>query len=563
MDGASFIRAIALGAVAAASAAGIVLLVQRACAPALPVESPQPEAGVTAVPAAPSGRVIDGLPGLVGNTPLIRIKSLSEATGCEILAKAEFMNPGGSSKDRVALQIIRDAAASGALRPGGWLVEGTSGSTGISLALLARAMGYRAHIVMPDDQAAEKALLLRQFGATVQLVKPVSIVNVDHYVNIARRVALEMQRQAAEGAAAPVPSGTGAALPPHDAALMRAIQGSSEDGSALLLPGPGTASPRLEHAAMAAGGSGSPAGAASSTGATVTPGAPGTAGRFNTALTVPPAHPHAHSHGHGHGHAHHPSAASEHQKQLFAPGSAAELVPADGAVAAPSTTAPPSPPAAVSPARHPGAVFCDQFETLSNTRAHYHTTGPEIWAQTGGKVDAFVMGAGTGGTLAGVARYLKERSGGAAKAYLIDPPGSSLYNKVVHGVAYAPQQSERTLKRHRYDTIVEGVGIDRVTANFSAALPHVDGAFQATDRETVEMSRYLLRNDGLFCGSSTALNCVGAVKLARQLGPGHTIVTLLCDSGMRHVSRLWNADYLAPLALTPEAVGTSLDFVAR
>lgn len=206
-------------------------------------------------------------------------------------------------------------------------------------------------------------------------------------------------------------------------------------------------------------------------------------------------------------------------------------------------------------------MFCDQFETLSNNKAHYTTTGPEIWRQTGGKVDAFIMGAGTGGTLAGVARYLKEQSGGRAGAYLIDPPGSSLYNKVTHGVAYAPQQSERTLKRHRYDTIVEGVGIDRVTANFNAALPYVDGAYTATDKEMVEMSRYLLRNDGLFCGSSTALNCVGAVKLARALGPGHTIVTLLCDNGMRHLSRLWNADFIEGLGLTPAGTGAALDFV--
>jgi cysteine synthase len=398
---------------------------------------------------------------MIGNTPLVRIASLSLATGCEILGKAESLNPGGSSKDRVAKQILDDAEASGALRKGGTLVEGSSGSTGISLATLARARGYRCHIVMPDDQAAEKATLLRTFGATVELVKPVAIVNADHYVNIARRRADELVRGGdGVGLAAALNGDGGADLPP-------------------LLTGPGA------------------------------------------------------------------------------------------------------------------ALFCDQFECASNFRAHFLHTGPEIWEQTGGGgLDAFVMGAGTGGTIAGVGAYLRaaeEASSASAAAattgpsgagagalpapgrrrirlFLADPPGSSLYNRVVHGVAFAPQQAERSLRRHRYDTIIEGVGLDRLTANVERALPHIDGAFSVTDQEAVDMSRYLLRNDGLFVGSSTAMNLVASVKAARLLGPGHRIVTLLCDSGSRHISRFWNSDFLATRGLVTAtaaaARGTSLDFVA-
>jgi cysteine synthase len=207
------------------------------------------------------------------------------------------------------------------------------------------------------------------------------------------------------------------------------------------------------------------------------------------------------------------------------------------------------------------AIFCDQFETASNFAAHHATTGPEIWAQTGGRVDAFVMGAGTGGTLAGVATYLKQRHPGVL-ALLADPPGSCLFNRVIHGVAFAPQQAERSLRRHRYDTIVEGVGCDRLTANFRRGLDCIDGAHQVSDRETVEMSRYLLRNDGLFVGSSTAMQCVAAVRAARRLGPGHTVVTLLCDSGHRHLSRFWNAEFISAAGLTPTAAGRGLEFIA-
>ncbi|CAK4692328.1 hypothetical protein LEN26_006219 [Aphanomyces euteiches] len=323
----------------------------------------------------------EGHAGLIGNTPLVKIHSLSKATGCTILAKAENLNPGGSSKDRVAKGIVEDAEARGLLKPGGTIVEGTSGSTGISLALMARARGYNCLIVMPDDQAKEKSELLQQFGATVEFVKPASIVNAKHYVNQARRRASEI----------------------------------------------------------------------------------------------------------------------------------------------------------------PGGYFADQFDNPANADVHYRTTGPEIWRQTKGQVDAFVMSAGTGGTIAGVSRFLKEKNA-AVQVILADPPGSSLYNKVRHNVCYAPQQSERTVKRHRYDTVAEGIGIDRLTENFLAA--QIDDAYLVSDAEGVEMARHLLREDGIFVGCSSAMNCVAAVRAARKLGPGHTIVTILCDSGQRHLTKFWNDAHL-------------------
>jgi len=229
------------------------------------------------------------------------------------------------------------------------------------------------------------------------------------------------------------------------------------------------------------------------------------------------------------------------------------------------------------------AVFCDQFETPSNARCHYETTGAEIWAQCRGVVHAFVAGAGTGGTLAGVARRLLDEhahagrasrapsgacgGGGwlawlhwllpalapapapqpAPRAFLVDPPGSALFAAVEHGVAFAPQQADaaRAPRRHRYDTIVEGVGCDRVTGVFAAALAlPLAGAFRCADAEAVAMSRWLARAEGLHLGPSAALNAVGAVKAARALGPGHTVVTVLCDGGGRHASRLWNDEFL-------------------
>jgi cysteine synthase A len=324
-----------------------------------------------------------GYSSLIGNTRLIRLASLSRESGCEILGKCEFLNPGGSGKDRVALRAVEAAERAGLLQPGGLLVEGTSGSTGISLALLARARGYSCAIFLPNDQAAEKAALLRRLGAAVTETPPVSIVNAGHYVNRARA------------------------------------------------------------AAAAAAAAGTP------------------------------------------------------------------------------------------------ALFVDQFDSPHNAAAHYEGTGPELWAQTGGRVDAFVCGAGTGGTLGGVGRFLKEATGGAARVHLVDPPGSVLLRLVNDGVAWAPQLAERTLRRHRADTLVEGVGLDRVTANMAAALPYIDSAWGVSDAEAVGMARRLLREEGLFLGSSSALNCVGALRAAAALGPGHTVVTLLCDSGARHLSRFW------------------------
>ncbi|MCO5591560.1 hypothetical protein L7F22_045547 [Adiantum nelumboides] len=203
-----------------------------------------------------------------------------------------------------------------------------------------------------------------------------------------------------------------------------------------------------------------------------------------------------------------------------------------------------------------GGYFADQFENLANFRAHYEGTGPEIWGQTGGKLDAFVAAAGTGGTIAGVSQFLKEKNK-KIKCFLIDPPGSSLYNRVTRGVMYSQEEAEGKRLKNPFDTITEGIGINRLTQNFKLAL--LDGAFRGTDREAVEMARFLVRKEGLFLGSSSAMNCVGAYRVAQMLGPGHTIVTILCDSGLRHLSKFYNNDYLAKLNLTPTA--TNLEFL--
>lgn len=335
-----------------------------------------------------------GFAGLVGRTPLVELPSLSLATGCRIVAKAEFMSPGGCQKDRVAHQIILEAESQGLLRPGATIVEGTSGSTGISLTLAAAARGYRTHIVMPDDQAAEKIALLRRFGAEVELVRPAAITSPDQYVNVARRRAAELNE---------------------------------------VLGGP-------------------------------------------------------------------------------------------------------------------GAFFANQFESPANFKAHFTNTGPELWKQCDHNLDAFVMSAGTGGTIAGVGRYLKDQRK-ELQVYLADVPGSSLYSKVASGVLYANEQAERTVRRHRTDTIAEGIGLDRLTANFARGLCEhnggvhvIDGAVRVSDQEALEMAHYLLAHEGLFVGSSAAVNMVGACKVARKLGPGHTVASILCDSGMRHLTKFWNAE---------------------
>ncbi|KAF2674568.1 cysteine synthase [Microthyrium microscopicum] len=330
-----------------------------------------------------------GIEGCIGNTPLFKIRSLSEATGCEILAKAEFLNGAGNSpKDRVALSIIKAAEDEGVLRPysGDKIYEGTVGSTGISLAAICRARGYLAHICMPDDQAKEKSDLLLKLGAEVERVRPSPIISEDHFVNRARRLAAE-----------------------HTA---------SND--------------------------------------------------------IP-----------GHG------------------------------------------------------VFADQFENEANWRAHFEGTGPEIYKQVGGRLDAFVAGAGTGGTISGVALYLKPRIPDV-KVVLADPEGSGLYNRVKYGVMFDPKEREGTRRRHQVDTIVEGIGINRVTNNFEAGRELVTDAIRVTDEQAKAMARWLVEKDGIFVGSSSAVNCVAATKLALELGKGHRIVTILCDSGTRHLSKFWD-----------------------
>ncbi|KAH9652280.1 PALP domain-containing protein [Citrus sinensis] len=372
-----------------------------------------------------------GLVDAIGNTPVIRINSLSEATGCEILGKCEFLNPGGSVKDRVAVKIIEEAIESGKLTRGGVVTEGSAGSTAISLATVAPTYGCKCLVVIPDDAAIEKSQILEALGATVERVRPVSITHRDHFVNVARRRALEANELASK--------------------RRRAVD---KDGK------------ELEHI-------------------------------------------------NGYG--------------------------SDGAIQSSKF-----------PSDCTGGFFADQFENLANFRAHYEGTGPEIWEQTGGELDAFVAAAGTGGTVAGVSRFLQENNPNI-KCFLIDPPGSSLFNKVTRGVMYTKEEAEGRRLKNPFDTITEGIGINRLTQNFMMA--KLDGAFRGTDREAVEMSRFLVKNDGLFLGSSSAMNCVGAVRVAQSLGPGHTIVTILCDSGMRHLSKFYDVHYLSQQGLTPAAAG--------
>ncbi|EGS18072.1 cysteine synthase-like protein [Thermochaetoides thermophila DSM 1495] len=333
--------------------------------------------------------IVDGIEGTIGNTPLVRIRSLSEATGCEILAKAEFLNgAGGSPKDRVALSMIQAAEEQGLLSPGrgDTIYEGTVGSTGISLAVLARARGYKCHICMPDDMAIEKSDLLHHLGATVERVPPAPITDPGHFVNLART---------------------------------RAKQHTASD----------------------------------------------------------------------------------------------------------------------SPSR---GFFADQFESQANYTAHVRTTGPEIYAQTRGQLDAFVAGAGTGGTISGVARYLKLEAGlTSVRVVLADPQGSGLYNKIRYGVMYSSTEKEGTRRRHQVDTMVEGIGINRITENFEAGRSLIDDAVRVTDEQACKMARWLVEHDGIFIGSSSAVNCVAAVVTAMKLPKGSRVVTILCDSGTRHLSKFW------------------------
>jgi cysteine synthase A len=320
-----------------------------------------------------------GFAGTVGNTPLIRLEGLSRETGCEILGKAEFLNPGGSVKDRAALWMIREHEQTGALRPGGIVVEGTAGNTGIGLAHVCNARGYGCIIYMPDTQSQEKVDLLRTLGAEVRLIPAVPYANPMNY-----------QRQA---------------------------------------------------------------------------------GRFAETL--------------------------------------------------------------------PNGVWANQFDNVANRQAHYESTGPEIWAQTDGRVDAFVAATGTGGTLAGVARFLKERKP-EVQIVLADPMGSALYNWVRTG------QTEMSPG----PSITEGIGNSRVTENL-AGTP-IDDAVQVDDQAMVTMVYRQMREEGWFFGSSTGINLCAAVEVARKLGPGHTIVTILCDSGAKYQSRLFNREFLASKGLSSE-----------
>lgn len=307
----------------------------------------------------------------IGNTPLIRLNRCSEATGCEIFGKAEFMNPGGSVKDRAARAIVEAAERSGRLKPGGTVVEGTAGNTGIGLAHVCNVRGYRCVIVMPDNQSNEKYQVIETLGAEVLRVKTVPYSDVNHYQKVAGRLAEEL----------------------------------------------------------------------------------------------------------------------------------------------------------------PDAIWANQFDNTANRDAHEQTTGPEIWEQTGGRIDAFVAATGTGGTLGGISRYLKRRNS-KVLTVLADPQGSSLYHWLRHG----------ELKATGPGSITEGIGIGRVTANLQGA--PLDDALHVTDVECVSTVYRLLREEGLFLGSTSGVNVAAAVELARRLGPGHTIVTILCDNGAKYQSRLFNRKWL-------------------
>jgi cysteine synthase A len=311
----------------------------------------------------------------IGRTPLIRLKAASEATGCDIYGKAEFMNPGGSVKDRAALAIIQDAVQRGALRPGGVVVEGTAGNTGIGLGMVASALGFRTVIVIPETQSQEKKDMLRMFGAELVEVPAVPYANPNNYVKYSGRLAEAL------------------------------------------------------------------------------------------AKTEPN-----------------------------------------------------------------GAIWANQFDNVANRRGHYETTGPEIWEQTGGQLDGFVCAVGSGGTIAGVGMALKERDRNV-KIGLADPRGAALYSFYTQGVLKSEGSS-----------ITEGIGQGRITANLEGA--PVDAAYQIEDEEAVRIVFDLVEKEGLLLGGSSGINIAGAMRLARELGPGKRIVTILCDSGARYASKLFNPAFL-------------------
>ncbi|WP_068110619.1 cysteine synthase A [Tropicimonas marinistellae] len=309
----------------------------------------------------------------VGNTPLIRLRAASEATGCEILGKAEFLNPGQSVKDRAALFIIRDAIAKGTLRPGGTIVEGTAGNTGIGLALVGASMGFKTVIVIPETQSQEKKDMIRLAGAQLVEVPAVPYRNPNNYVKYSGRLAEELNR---------------------------------DDPN--------------------------------------------------------------------------------------------------------------------------GAIWANQFDNVANRRAHAEGTGPEIWAQTEGTVDGFICAVGSGGTLAGVGEALQPKG---VKVALSDPMGSGMYSLFETGTA-APEGN----------SITEGIGQGRITANLEGFRP--DMAFQVSDEDALPVVFDLLEHEGLCLGGSSGINVAGAIRMAREMGPGHTIVTVLCDYGTRYQSKLFNPDFL-------------------
>ncbi|KAH9991801.1 PALP-domain-containing protein [Russula vinacea] len=404
-----------------------------------------------------SDEVLDGVTGLIGNTPLVRINSLSDALGVEILGKAEYLNPGGSVKDRVALRMIEDAEREGLLQPytGSRIFEGTVGSTGISIATIARARGYDATIIMPDDVALEKVKALEALGADVERVRPASIVDKKQasLPNLAREYALHFTN-----------SGTHGTCKKSNHAHPHIVKETASSGAVVVL------------------------------------------------------------NGNGNGHATFDEEKSRSHRRGF---------------------------------------FADQFENRSNFDAHFTGTGPEIWRQTNGEISGFVAGAGTGGTIAGTGQYLKSMADDIL-VVLADPEGSGLYNKVKHGVMYDRKESEGTRRRHQVDTVVEGIGINRVTKNIELALPVIDDAFRITDAEAVSMARFLVQRDGLFLGSSSAVNLVACVKLVRKMGwgNGEKVVTVLCDSGARHYSKFWDDAYLSKAGI-PIDVGIVQDLLTQ
>ncbi|MDB3873777.1 cysteine synthase A [bacterium] len=333
--------------------------------------------------------IYSDLAAAVGNTPLIRLKAASEATGCEILGKAEFMNPGQSVKDRAALYIIKAAVASGDLKPGGTIVEGTAGNTGIGLALVGASMGFRTVIVIPETQSQEKKEMLRLAGAELVEVPAAPYKNPNNYVRYSGRLAQEL------------------------------------------------------------------------------------------AKTEPN-----------------------------------------------------------------GAIWANQFDNIANRQAHIETTGPEIWAQTEGKLDGFICAAGSGGTVAGMGLYLQPKG---VKVGLADPDGAALHSFYTTGVLASEGGS-----------ISEGIGQGRITKNLEGFTP--DMSYNIPDAEALPFVFDLLRNEGLVLGGSSGINIAGAVRMARDLGPGHRIVTILCDYGTRYQSKLFNPDFLRSKGLeVPEWMETSRD----